>query len=547
MGVTLNALLPEKLEERPHLRALRFLMAGSVDDGKSTLTGRLLFETQAILGDQLGNLQKKAGVAQPLDLSLLTDGLEAEREQGITIDVAYRYFSTPSRKFIIADAPGHEQYTRNMVTAAAGSDAAVILVDITKLDLSTHPVALLAQTRRHTLLAHLLRVPSIVFAINKIDAAADPKAAFEVVRESLLQFTKAAGITVAGVLPISALRGDNVTTPAGADWYDGPTLLEFLEELPAGNDEVPGDLLLPVQYVSRDPILSETDQTTANSARVIWGRIARGAVKIGDSIQVFPSNERAVVVEVRLAGENVNEADFGQSAGVVLDRHVDVARGNWLSTPHSLQSTQRFTASLAWMDTEPAQLGRKYLIRHGSRWVQGRIVGIESCLDIHTLEPMNAHALAVNEIGQVTIETQEALPLEPFNDNRAAGSMIVIDPSTHHTSGALLVASPLFDTATTDIRSSTRVRVNFAIAYKTTDSEFRTAKATNISAGGLLMTCDDVLMVGGTLDVELESVTVHARIVAHRPAPAGGYNYHLAFFGVGTSEHAEIARLMKKR
>ncbi|MDP9025858.1 MAG: GTP-binding protein, partial [Candidatus Eremiobacteraeota bacterium] len=413
----MNALLKKPLEERPHYRALRFLMAGSVDDGKSTLTGRLLYETQAILGDQLGKLQKKAG-SQPMDLSLLTDGLEAEREQGITIDVAYRYFSTPSRKFIIADAPGHEQYTRNMVTAAAGSDAAVILVDITKLDLNARPVALLAQTRRHTLLAHLLRVPSIVFAINKIDAVDDPKAAFEVVSDALLEFTKAAGIAVAGVLPISALRGDNVTTSAGAEWYGGPTLLQFLEELPAGDDEIPGDLLLPVQYVSRDPIVSGSTQTAANSARVIWGRIARGGIKVGDAIQVFPSNERAVVVEVRLAGETVTEAEFGQSAGVVLDRHVDVARGNWLSTPHSVQSTQRFSASLAWMDTEPAQLGRKYLIRHGSRWVQGRIVGIESCLDIHTLEPMSAHALAVNEIGQVTIETQEALPLEPFIDNR---------------------------------------------------------------------------------------------------------------------------------
>ena len=546
MAATMNAIVPESLEERPRLRALRFLMAGSVDDGKSTLTGRLLYETQAILGDQLGKLRSKAA-GQPMDLSQLTDGLEAEREQGITIDVAYRYFSTPSRKFIIADAPGHEQYTRNMVTAAAGSDAAVILVDITKLDLNARPVPLLAQTRRHTLLAHLLRVPSIVFAINKIDAVADPKTAFEVVRDSLLQFTKAAGIDVAGILPISALRGDNVTTQAGADWYDGPTLLEFLEVLPAGNDEEPGDLLVPVQYVSRDPIVAGNGQTAANSARVIWGRVARGSVKVGDSIQVFPSNERATVVEVRLAGENVDEAEFGQSAGIVLDRHVDVARGNWLSTPHSVQSTARFSASLAWMDTEPAQLGRKYLIRHGSRWVQGRIVGIESCLDIHTLEPMNAHALAVNEIGQVTIETQEALPLETFNENRAAGSMIVIDPSTHHTSGALLVTAPLFDSATTDVRASVRVRVGFAIDYKTVDSGFRRAKATNISVGGLLMTCDDVLMVGGALEVKFEGISVHARLVAHRPAPGGGYNYHLAFYGIGTNEHEAIARIVNAK
>ncbi|MDO9284102.1 MAG: GTP-binding protein, partial [Aquabacterium sp.] len=247
----MSAVLKQALPVADH-RALRFLTAGSVDDGKSTLIGRLLFDSQAILADQLNALEKRAAGA-PVDLSLLTDGLEAEREQGITIDVAFRYFATRSRKFIIADAPGHEQYTRNMVTAAAGSDAAVVLVDITKLDWQHPPVQLLPQTRRHALLAHLLRVPSIVFAVNKLDAVADPQAAFEATRAALLAFVAEAGITgLAGILPVSALRGDNVTLPLNAPWYDGPSLLQLLERLPTTQERTEGALLQPVQYVARD-------------------------------------------------------------------------------------------------------------------------------------------------------------------------------------------------------------------------------------------------------------------------------------------------------
>lgn len=245
-------------------RALRFLTAGSVDDGKSTLIGRLLFDSRAILADQLDTLAKRAA-GQPIDLSLLTDGLEAEREQGITIDVAYRYFATKQRKFIIADAPGHEQYTRNMVTAAAGSDAAVVLVDVTKLDLAADEVVLLPQTRRHSLLAHLLRLPSIVFAINKIDAAADPGEAFRKVSAALTQFAQAAGIQVTAIVPVSALRGDNVTQPLEADWYEGPSLLQVLEGLPTVQETVEAQLMLPVQYVARE------GEGTGNQPRTLWG------------------------------------------------------------------------------------------------------------------------------------------------------------------------------------------------------------------------------------------------------------------------------------
>ena len=432
-------------EELAH-KALRFLTAGSVDDGKSTLIGRLLFDSRAILADQLDALEKRAAGA-PIDLSLLTDGLEAEREQGITIDVAYRYFATKTRKFIIADAPGHEQYTRNMVTAAAGSDAAVVLVDITKIDWKARSadahVPLLAQTRRHSLLALLLRVPNIVFAVNKLDAIEqDTETAFHNVKASLEAFAEQAGIVNQGVIPVSALRGDNVTTPsANWTWYQGPTLLQVLERLPASDERHDGALLHPVQYVTRDSV-GEGEATasgTGHQHRAFWGRIAHGAVKAGDEVQIFPSGQTAIVAEVRHSALVVDQCEAGQSAGIVLDRQVDISRGDWIHTPGSIQPTDSFTATLAWLDTEPAVVGRKYWVRHGNRWVQARITAIDNRLDIHTLEDTDAQQLAVNEIGRVQIQTQQPLPVEPYASNRVGGALIVVDPTTNRTSGALLV------------------------------------------------------------------------------------------------------------
>jgi sulfate adenylyltransferase subunit 1 len=417
-------------------RALRFLTAGSVDDGKSTLIGRLLYDSRAILADQLDTLEKRAAGAT-IDLSLLTDGLEAEREQGITIDVAYRYFATKQRKFIIADAPGHEQYTRNMVTAAAGSDAAVVLVDITKLDTQAVPVKLLAQTRRHALLAQLLRVPSIVFAINKLDATEDPAQAYEAVRAALLDFADEAKMEVAGIIPVSALRGDNVTQPLDATWYQGPSLLELLESLPTAQERTVGDLLIPVQYVARDG--GPDKSGVGDQPRTLWGRIAHGTVRAGDEVQLFPSRQKAIVAEVRVAGDLVDFAEAGQSAGLSLDRQLDVSRGDWIATPDTVRETNRFSATLAWLDTEPAVIGRKYSVRHGNRWVQARIAAIESRLDIHSLQTTDAHELAVNEIGHVVIETQQPLPVEAYASNRVGGSLIIVDPASNRTSGALLV------------------------------------------------------------------------------------------------------------
>jgi len=427
-------------------RALRFLTAGSVDDGKSTLIGRLLYDSRAILADQLDMLERRSA-GDTLDLSLLTDGLEAEREQGITIDVAYRYFATKQRKFIIADAPGHEQYTRNMVTAAAGSDAAIVLVDITKVDWARaydprlppaeRRVELLAQTRRHALLAHLLRVPSIVFAVNKIDALEDARLAFEAVRAALQAFAAEAGMTVAGIVPVSALRGDNITQPLCTDWYQGPSLLQLLEALPTTQERIDGALLLPVQYVARDP--GDQDDGTGHQPRTLWGRIAHGRIRIGDQVELFPSGQRATVLALRRAGSAVDAAEAGQSVGLILDQQLDVSRGDWIGTPQTLLPAQRFGATLAWLDTEPAVIGRKYVVRHGNRWVQARIASIGHRLDIGTLKPTEARELSVNDIGHVVVELQQPLPLEPYAHNRVAGSLIVVDPASNRTSGALLV------------------------------------------------------------------------------------------------------------
>ncbi|TSE26948.1 sulfate adenylyltransferase subunit 1 [Tepidimonas aquatica] len=415
--------------------ALRFLTAGSVDDGKSTLIGRLLLDSQALMTDQVQALQARSRTPDALELALLTDGLEAEREQGITIDVAYRYFATPRRKFIIADAPGHEQYTRNMVTAAAGSHAAVVLVDVTKLDLHAPQVALLPQTRRHALLAHRLGVAHLIFAVNKIDAVTDPGAAFAAVRAALQAFAQQAGLQPTAIVPISALRGDNVTQRLQAPWWDGPALLELLERLPVPQPRSDGPWRLSVQWVQRD------GDGTGHQARVYWGRLASGSVRVGDTVQVHPSGELAQVVRLlHHAGAERPEARAGQSVGMVLDRQLDISRGDWLGTPGTLQAQRRFAATVAWLDPDPAAIGRRYWLRHGHRWVQGRIAAIEHRLDIHTLTPQPADSLGVNELARVIVDVAEPLPVQPLDGaSPQPGALIMVDPGTHRTSAALLV------------------------------------------------------------------------------------------------------------
>ncbi len=437
--------------------ALKFITCGSVDDGKSTLIGRLLVDSRSVLQDQLANVSK-SGEA---DLALFTDGLSAEREQGITIDVAYRYFNTAQRKFIIGDAPGHEQYTRNMVTAASSADAAVVLVDATKLAWAQVPDAatpssgfghgLLPQTRRHTLLVSLLRVPSIVFAVNKLDALDDGALAFAQISHALRAFSAAAGIKVTAIVPISALKGHNVVTPAPL-WcnYDGPSLLEILEELPVTPAETALPFAFPVQWVEKFSASSDTSQ----GRRIFWGRVASGSAQIGQKIKVLPSGQTATVAQVLRYTRQPGSVLAGHSAGIVLDREVDVSRGDWLlaadtdtaadsagfdaPTSH-FNASREIRATVAWLDDEPLVAGRVYWALHGHRWVKAKIKRIVHRLDINTLAEEDATQLGANTIGHVDLTLQEAIAVLPYKRSRVLGSLVLVDTASHNTAGAVLI------------------------------------------------------------------------------------------------------------
>jgi sulfate adenylyltransferase subunit 1 len=412
--------------------ALRFITCGSVDDGKSTLIGRLLVDSKAVLQDQLAGVQRSGET----DLALLTDGLSAEREQGITIDVAYRYFATPGRKFIIGDAPGHEQYTRNMVTAASSADAAVVLVDATKLQWRNAGVQLLPQTRRHTLLAHLLRVPSLVFAVNKLDAVEDPTLAFDNIKGALAAFAASAGIPVRATLPISALKGHNVVHPhPGWCGYEGLSLLEVLEQLDVALPEHDGAVAFPVQWVEKFSSSSDTSQ----GRRVFWGRVAAGTAQVGQPVTVLPSGKTALIAQVLDHVRCPRDVAAGHSAGIVLDREVDVSRGDWLLAPGAAEPSRQLSATVAWLDDVPLVAGRVYWALHGHRWVKARVQRIVHAVDIHTLEETAADRLEPNAIGHVELALQEPLATLPYEQLRVLGSLVLVDTATHKTAGAVLV------------------------------------------------------------------------------------------------------------
>jgi len=417
-----------------HFSALKFITCGSVDDGKSTLIGRLLVDTKAVLQDHLAGVQR----AGETDLALLTDGLSAEREQGITIDVAYRYFNTEHRKFIIGDAPGHEQYTRNMVTAASSADAAVVLVDATKLDWRHAELELLPQTRRHSLLVNLLRVPSVVFAINKLDAVEDATLAYQHIAAALKKFAQAAGITITALVPVSALKGWNVVD-SQADWcgYNGPSLLSILEGLPVTPAETEVAFSFPVQWVEK----FHDSNVTTQGRRVFWGRVATGSVAPGDTVKVFPSGQTAVVSQVLSATREPQNKAAGHSAGVVLDREVDVSRGDWLLSAEQAPEAQRqLNTTIAWMDDEPLVAGRVYWALHGHRWVKAKVQRVVHRLDVNTLAEEEATELSPNSIGHVSLALQEPLVTLPFAQSRILGALILVDTASHKTSGAVLVS-----------------------------------------------------------------------------------------------------------
>jgi len=420
-------------DEQDTRAALRFVTCGSVDDGKSTLIGRLLVDSKTVLQDQLAGVQRGGQT----DLALLTDGLQAEREQGITIDVAYRYFNTAARKFIIADAPGHEQYTRNMVTAASSSDAAVVLVDATKLDWQAALPELLPQTRRHSLLVNLLRVPAIVFAVNKLDAVANPALAFANISAALTQFASHADIPVKAIVPVSALIGYNVVDP-NPGWcnYNGPGLLQILEQLSSTPADTHQPFAFPVQWVEKFSSSADTSQ----GRRIFWGRIASGQAIPGQHITVMPSGKTATIAQVLSHARQPKNVAANHSAGIVLDREVDVSRGDWLlASEPANPGKKEITATVSWMDEEPLVPGRMYWALHGHRWVKAKIKRIVSHININTLESHEATQLDTNVIGVVELALLEPIAARPYKQSRVLGSLILVDTASHKTSGAALV------------------------------------------------------------------------------------------------------------
>jgi len=433
-----------------HQNVVRFITAGSVDDGKSTLIGRLLYDTKSILVDQLESLSKTkharvtssdAGV----DLALLTDGLEAEREQGITIDVAYRYFSTPKRKFIVADAPGHEQYTRNLVTGASQSDVAVILVDATRVDLNTSPATLLAQTKRHAAIVHLLGLRHVVFAINKMDLFEFDENIFNTIKESIEDLTQKIDLPKPTLIPISALLGTNVVTASKyTTWYKGPTLLEWLESLDTSPQSETLALRFPVQYVARQ------DGSASDDFRGYLGQIESGSIHKGQKIRVLPGNSEATVAEIYLGNRSkadtnnaVESAQTGEAVTIQLAEDIDVSRGSLFVGADDLAAptlSKQISADLCWLDSEPLSLSRKYALRHTSNTVGAKVKVIQRVLDVETLShASDTHALTINEIGHVDFVLQKPIAADLFDQSQHTGAFILIDEATNHTVAAGMI------------------------------------------------------------------------------------------------------------
>jgi sulfate adenylyltransferase subunit 1 len=405
---------------------LRFLTAGSVDDGKSTLIGRLLYDTKAILADQLAAIERtsrRRGMA--LDLSLLTDGLVAEREQGITIDVAYRYFATALRKFIIADAPGHEQYTRNMVTAASTAQLAILLVD------ARHGVV--TQTRRHATLAHLLGVPHLVVAVNKMDLVDWRREAFDAIVADFRSFAERSGIDGVRFVPISALEGDMVVDRGTRlPWYDGPTLLSILESAEVPRALIRAPFRFPVQYVARP---------TATEPRGYMGRIESGSVAVGDRLVVLPSGIETTVREIRTFDGALPRAALHAAVTLVLGDDVDVSRGDMLAAADGPPAVARdIDATLCWLGDAPLDPGRTYWLHHTTRDVRARIGRIDHRWNIATQEREAAPAaLLRNDIAGVKLALAQPLLADRYRDNRATGSFVLIDEATNDTVAAGMV------------------------------------------------------------------------------------------------------------
>ena len=423
-----------------HSTPLRFITAGSVDDGKSTLIGRLLYDSKALLTDQIKTLNagKEKGNKEAIDFSILTDGLEAEREQGITIDVAYRYFSTAKRKFIIADTPGHEQYTRNMVTGASTASAAIVLIDASQLNFNEKPLQLLPQTKRHSAILRQLNCPHILVAVNKMDLLDYSEEKFNAIVEAYRQLAAQLGLKDVHFVPVSALLGDNlVYASESTSWYQGEPLLTILENLPSV-DEVGhsnADLYFPVQLVVRQ------DADKADDFRGYQGRIERGSVQLGQTIRIEPNGLTAKVTEIITPKGEVTQAVAGEVITLRLDRDIDISRGDlFVDESSPLTPQKQLEATICWFDERPLNTARKYLLKHGTQTVFAKISEIESVLNVHTLEQESgATALKMNDIARVRLSLQKPIVATTYEENISGGAFILVDEATYNTVAAGMI------------------------------------------------------------------------------------------------------------
>ncbi|CAM8770362.1 Sulfate adenylyltransferase subunit 1, EFTu-like GTPase family [Burkholderia pseudomallei] len=430
------------IENNEDLGVLRFITAGSVDDGKSTLIGRLLYDSKAVLSDQLAALSRaknKRTVGDELDLALLTDGLEAEREQGITIDVAYRYFATAKRKFIIADTPGHEQYTRNMVTGASTAHAAIILIDATRVTFDAGAAQLLPQTKRHSAIVKLLDLQHVIVAINKMDLVDYSETRFNEIRDAYVKLAQQLGLADVRFVPVSALKGDNIVAASERmPWYAGEPLLNVLETLPV---ETPAHdaLRFPVQWVARQ------DGSSADDFRGYMGRIEAGEVKVGDEIVVLPSNRTATIAEIiaPVPGGTaaVERAFAGQAVTIRLAEDVDVSRGDtFVPRAQGVEPAKKLEADLCWFDETPLSSQRKYLLKQTTNTVFTKIGAVKQVLDVHTLShATDRHELKMNDIGRVALTLQKPIVCDTYDAHPGTGAFVLIDEATHHTVAAGMI------------------------------------------------------------------------------------------------------------
>lgn len=523
--LTTSAQVDSYLAQQNALDLLRFITCGSVDDGKSTLIGRMLYEAQLVFEDQVATLlkdSKKLGTqGGDIDFALLVDGLAAEREQGITIDVAYRFFGTDHRKFIVADTPGHEQYTRNMVTGASTADVAVILVDASQ--------GVLTQTRRHSFLTSLLGISHVVLAVNKMDLVDYDPDAFVQIEAEYLAFAAALSFKSITAIPLSALQGDNVIERSRrTPWYSGPTLLGYLESVEIAADDVNADFRLPVQWVNRPNA----------DFRGFAGTVAAGSVAPGDAVQVLPGGQEAIVEDVVLFDQSLPRALPKQSVTLTLDRQIDISRGDVIvAVGATCEVSDQFDTSLVWMDQDAGYVGRGYNLMLGGRMISATLTEIKYKVNINTLEQLPSRSLALNDIGRVSLSLDEPVAFTAYDDCRDLGSFILIDRYSKATVGAGMInfglrrAQNLFPTQTT---------IDTANRAKLMGHEGKVIWLTGLSGSGKSTVAD-------ALESRLYAMGIHSYLLDGDNI-RGGLNKDLGFTEADRVENirrtAEVAKLM---